>query len=435
MTKVYIVVGLGFGDEGKGSWVDHLVRKHGLRYVVRFNGGAQALHHVHTPEGVVHGFSQFGSGAFVPGTYTVLSRFMLVEPMSMLYEAKKLESKGVIKPLSRQIISENAPVITPFHVALNRIKETERGEGRHGSCGFGIGETQKDIDECPEESLYMKDLYVFRSHLLEKVTHIYERKLQEAQQCSKSHSQDLLQDLLDFDLDEYVDDLRDFAGQVSVVSDYRIQNILSENDTVFEGAQGVLLDQRYGFFPYCTRSNATFQNALELLEGVDCEIVKVGLLRAYSTRHGAGPFVAEDKLPVSSCDNGTGPWQGVFRNGWFDAVAARFALKIVGGVDVLALTNVDRLFGLDPLKIVTNYSGDAGFFPQGEMAVFADDLSRSADRSQAMMEIVRTEKSLVGFATSDDPSLQAYFEAIEAEIGRSIDVFSVTPGLEQVYRN
>ena len=133
MTHAYVCIGLGFGDEGKGSWVDHLVRKHEIRYVVRFNGGAQAAHHVVTPDGRMHVFAQFGSGSLVPGTKTMLSRFMLFEPLAFLSEASALEHIGVLNPMEGVIISENAPVITPFNQLLNQIREISRGLSRHVS--------------------------------------------------------------------------------------------------------------------------------------------------------------------------------------------------------------------------------------------------------------------------------------------------------------
>ena len=139
MRQAHIVTGLGYGDEGKGSWVDHIVRKHGIKYIVRHNGGAQAMHHVVGPDGRHHRFAQFGSGMLVPDTYTCLSRFMLIEPEALLQEAHALEGHGVHAPLSRQIVSENAPIITPFNRLLNRIQEVARGASRHGSCGITWG--------------------------------------------------------------------------------------------------------------------------------------------------------------------------------------------------------------------------------------------------------------------------------------------------------
>lgn len=158
MTRADLVIGLGFGDEGKGSWVDHLVRAHGARLVVRFNGGAQAGHQVITGDGRSHIFAQFGSGTFVPGTETLLSRFMLVEPQALLKEATVLQQKQVEHPLGLISVSEDAPVVGPYNRLLNRITEQYRGNSRHGSCGFGIGTTQQDVETLGERALYVRDL-------------------------------------------------------------------------------------------------------------------------------------------------------------------------------------------------------------------------------------------------------------------------------------
>ena len=141
--KAFLVAGLGFGDEGKGSIVDYLVRRENARTVVRFNGGAQAAHNVVTPEGAHHTFAQFGSGSFA-GAETVLSKFVMVNPPALLKEAAALKGKGVEPQV---YVDKAALVTTPFHVAVNRIKESRRGSGRHGSCGMGIFETFRFANE------------------------------------------------------------------------------------------------------------------------------------------------------------------------------------------------------------------------------------------------------------------------------------------------
>ena len=117
MNKTFIVVGLGFGDEGKGSVVDSLVRKYNARLVVRFNGGSQCAHNVVTPDGRHHAFRQFGSGTFVPGVATLLSKYMLVDPMAAVVEASLLADIGVPDAFNRLYVDERAFVVTPYHKA------------------------------------------------------------------------------------------------------------------------------------------------------------------------------------------------------------------------------------------------------------------------------------------------------------------------------
>jgi hypothetical protein len=154
--------------------------------------------------------------------------------------------------------------------------------------------------------------------------------------------------------------------------------------TIFEGAQGVLLDRDHGFFPHVTPSRTTFANADALLaeaSRVD-SIARIGVLRAYATRHGEGPFVSEDAaLTAATPDlhNGADGFQGAFRVGWLDVVAARYALRVVGGVDWLAITNLDRLAGLSRVRVCTAYT------IEGERDIL-HDLPRESDAAAVSPE-------------------------------------------------
>jgi adenylosuccinate synthase len=134
----------------------------------------------------------------------------------------------------------------------------------------------------------------------------------------------------------------------------------TENTFIFEGSQGVLLDKERGFAPHVTQSNTTFQNALEILKevGFDGEITKIGIFRHNFTRHGNGPFVTEEKILNAIIPDRTNKfniWQGMFRQGWFDLVAARYALDVIGEVNYLALTNLDNLEKLGEAKVCVKY--------------------------------------------------------------------------------
>jgi adenylosuccinate synthase len=143
-STAILIADLGYGDAGKGSIVDYLTRTTGAHTVVRYNGGAQAAHNVITPDGRHHTFAQFGSGTFVRGTRTHLSRFMMVHPLAMLAEERHLRSLGIPDVFHRVSIDREALVTTPFQQSANRLKEIGRGDGRHGSCGMGVGETMSD---------------------------------------------------------------------------------------------------------------------------------------------------------------------------------------------------------------------------------------------------------------------------------------------------
>lgn len=352
MGRAFLVQGLGYGDEGKGSVVDYLVRREQAPLVVRFNGGAQAAHNVVTDDGRHHTFSQFGSGTLA-GARTFLSRHMLVNPMTLLSEAKGLEGIGVQDPLSRVVVEMGAKLTSPFHMAANRIREILRSEGRHGSCGMGIGETVVQDIEHPEETLSAFllgspdhcrwALRQLRKRLIEELSRpIFDFEKQHGYHKQLSTEFEMLNDV-EF-MDEVVERYGEVHKSIEIVGVTWLHDRMKEDATVvFEGAQGVLLDQDYGWAPYNTWSDCTFGNVMKLIRP-DAEVQKIGVLRGYMTRHGAGPFTTEDASMTAPGDhNGDGPWQKNFRVGPFDAIASRYALEVIGGVHQLALTCLDHL--------------------------------------------------------------------------------------------
>ena len=172
---------------------------------------------------------------------------------------------------------------------------------------------------------------------------------------------------------------RQFVDHVAIVDTDYVSRLLSHTEhTVFEGAQGVLLDEWRGFHPYTTWSTTTFANADQLLAeaGFSGEVTHLGLLRAYLTRHGAGPFVTEDPVltkQVPDYHNTDGLWQGEFRVGHFDLVAARYALEVAGVTDALAVTCLDRLHEMPrPWQVCTGYRTGGRLIERLSPGGFAD---------------------------------------------------------------
>ena len=353
-NNAVLVADLGYGDAGKGSIVDYLTRRTEAHTVVRYNGGAQAAHNVITPDGRHHTFAQFGSGTFIPGTRTHLSRFMMVHPLAMLVEERHLRSLGISNTFNRVSIDREALVTTPFQQSANRLREMARGNGRHGSCGMGVGETMADWLSYGSQVPFVGDL-PNRPTLLKKLNFLRDAKIAQLEDQLKNLSNNefargdlsVLYDpkILETTADAY----KYFSELVSIVEPTYVGKLLNRpGTTIFEGAQGILLDEWYGFYPYNTWSTLTFRNADTLLLENDFvgEIFKLGLVRAYATRHGAGPFVTEDQdltAQVPDYHNQTNDWQMEFRVGYLDFVALRYALAVTGNVDGLAITNLDRL--------------------------------------------------------------------------------------------
>jgi adenylosuccinate synthase len=361
--RAIIVTDLFFGDCGKGSVVDFyartLVEKRGsLPLVVRHSGGAQAAHAVVTARGERHVFQQLGAASFV-GCATHLSRFMLVNPLTLFWEAERFGREA----LSKLTIHESALVTTPWHMALNRIVERRRGAGAHGSCGLGIGATMAHALEFPEEAIRAGDLS--RPELLREKCRALRARL-EVLVGADDGSADVALFADDEELEGFGTVAQSILGTASLVGDRFLQMHLADprTATIFEGAQGVLLDEWWGFHPHTTWSTVTAHNAFRLLHGAEAEVLSVGVLRGYATRHGAGPLPTEESdltalLPDDT--NPDNPWQGHLRVGWPDLTLLRYALSVAGRIDALAVTCLDRMAAIADWRVGVGYDG--GFAP------------------------------------------------------------------------
>lgn len=345
MKRAFAVVDLGFGDAGKGSIVDALTRRHDASLVVRFNGGCQAAHNVVQPDGRHHLFAQFGAGSF-HGANTHLSQHVLVEPYSLFNEGRSLASTLKVDEgelFRRLTVDPLAKITTPFHKQANHWVEKQRGSDRHGSCGRGIGETMQHYIDTGM-ALYAHDLAV-RGRSRSALSNIYDYYQE------KYPSIEFLSDV-----DQLVEDYREFGQDMYLAPD---NVVLDHHDTViFEGAQGVLLDEDWGFPPHVTWSRTTDANVRDIVdayvdwaEGVD--LTTYGVMRTYMTRHGAGPLPTEtNDLYLPEKHNGEHEWQGAFRIGRFDLTLIQYALRLVD-VDELAITFLDRFMD-SPLNMVSH---------------------------------------------------------------------------------
>lgn len=366
--RAFIVIDLGFGDAGKGLITDFLVRQTRAGVVVRYNGGAQAGHNVVEPDGRHHTFSQFGSGSFVPGVKTYLSRNMIVHPGALLIEGDVLANKGVSDAFSRIKISPQSLIITPYHQAANRIKELARETGRHGSCGVGVGETVEDDLAGHDDCIRAGDL-ANPNLVLQKMDSIRTRKQKELSRLFGDvlnsmpiapEWQVFLQDNL---AHRWIESIRRIKEFNLVDTSNMLEKWSKTSGTmIFEGAQGVLLDAHAGFYPYNSWTNCNAENAMSLLRefAPTSEIIKVGVSRCYSVRHGPGPLPTETQEldGIITEHNQMSAWQGSIRYGWFDQVLFDYALKAVDRVDMLAVTHLDILPKLNHWKICRHYSSD-----------------------------------------------------------------------------
>lgn len=342
IMQALITVGLGFGDEGKGSVVDYLCRRFDAGLVVRYNGGHQAGHNVVLPDGRSHTFSQFGAGTFA-GVKTYLGRHMIVEPIALRNEAEALINKGVSDPASSLIINYKSLVTTPWQKHLNRIKELSRVQ-RDGSCGVGVGETRKYWLDYGKDALTFGELQGSGySTLTDKLELIRQRVLIDAESYDNplSNNRDeikkeikLLYDLCP----KKVASRLCLAAAGIAISD----GCPRTGTAIFEGSQGILLDEFYGFHPHTTWSTTTSRHAFDELGTTDNTTV-IGITRSYMTRHGAGPLPTEDvTIKLKDYNNPYNSWQQNMRFGYLDVPLLQYAVEADGNIDSIFVTHMDN---------------------------------------------------------------------------------------------
>ena len=319
--KIKVVVGAGFGDEGKGLMTDYFCSQfpHDEPVLnIRFNGGAQAGHTVVTPEGRRHVFGHFGAGSFLPNVATYLSSEFLVNPILFRREYEKLVELGV-RPMV--FMHPKCLLTIPQDMMINQMIERFRGKGRHGSCGVGIYETiyrskldfgitlDKALDGRTITRLTDRDYSNWHLRELGVEKPSDEDKALLSNQNISAH---------------YCEDVRFMRDHV-IITDESILNRF--RNVVFEGAQGLMLDQNnLDYFPHLTPSNTGVQNVVDCLSkaGITDENLEICYVtRTYLTRHGAGRFNTEcprETMGGVAVDktNHRNEFQGGFRYGLFD---------------------------------------------------------------------------------------------------------------------
>ena len=433
----FVTVDLGFGDAGKGSIVDALVRKHGASLVVRFNGGAQAAHNVVDPEGRAHTFSQFGSGTFVPGVKTLLSEDTLIDPPALYFENSRLENVGISDAYERLFIHRDAKVVTPFQVNANRINEYIR-KRKHGTCGRGIGQCIIDSIDYPDNVLYAGDL-LDKDLLAERLRFSRDRKREEMRAwayliVNQEDAPEAIQEEVRrlFDDDEYdaaVDEFHRIIKLVGVVGDGFLKKEIASTDvTVFEAAQGVLLDQDWGFHPHNTWSKTTCSNALDLImkSGPDTtQVHRVGITRGYTSRHGAGPLPTEDAKMEEFWKDTRNPencWQGAFRYGWLDLNLLQYAIDVNGGIDSLAVTCLDQMAAMPeeyPWTVAVGYETN------GRPWKLKFNSQRTYREQEALGKLLETVQPI--YSTRAPRSMEEYGHFVAKKLGIRMSILSQGP--------
>lgn len=333
------VIGLGFGDEGKGSVVDYFCSKKHNPMVVRFTGGSQCGHHV-IYDKLDHVFSHFGSGS-LRGVPTFWAKFCPVDPIALIVEMEILRSKGIEPKI---FIDYRCPITTPFEKYINILNEEVLG---HGSCGVGFGQTilreEDKFNLCCEDLFYPE---IFKIKFNQIIKNYYEN----------------VRDV------ENLEFFEKCCGKILESKNIEIVSKIPESVFyIFEGAQGLLLDQDFGFFPNVTRANLGLKNIYSMGMGVD-EVILV--TRAYQTRHGNGPMTNEN-IPHNIKENPfeknvENLYQGKFRKAILDLDLLKYSLNR----DILIKKHQDKSIIMTCLDLVEN---EWRFTRKGEIVSCIDE--------------------------------------------------------------
>ena len=347
MTSV-VVIGAQWGDEGKGKIVDWLSARADV--VVRFQGGHNAGHTL-VIDGACYRLSLLPSGVLRPRSVSVIGSGVVIDPAALLTEMDALEARGIPLPPERLRIAETACLILPIHRDLDRLREERAGARRIGTTGRGIGPAYED--KVGRRALRVADL-ADRESLSQAVDRLlaHHDPLRAGLGAAPVDRAALLGDL-----DRVAPRITAHAARVwEEAAVWRAAG----RSILFEGAQGMLLDVDYGTYPYVTSSNTLPGQALL---GLGCGLrpapYTLGIVKAYATRVGAGPFPTELLDPIGERLGTRGREFGTVtgrkrRCGWLDGALLRQAVQ-VAGIDGIALTKIDVLDGLERIRIGRRY--------------------------------------------------------------------------------
>jgi adenylosuccinate synthase len=416
---VQIIVGAQWGDEGKGKIVDHLSEK--IDIVARYQGGANAGHTV------VIGDRQYvlhliPSGIFHPQVTCVIGNGVVIDPIALMDEIKQLQQLK-IEISGRLLISHNAHLIMPYHKLLDTIRE--QTTEKIGTTGRGIGPAY--IDKFMRVGIRIVDL-LDRDVFVTKL----KRNIEEKNQILKK-----IYGNPELDVDKIVNEYEEFDKQIDeYVTDSALflNKALREGKQILaEGAQGALLDVDHGTYPFVTSSNPTSGGACTGLGIPPTSVTSImGVVKAYTTRVGNGPFPTEQLNEIGETLRKNGGEYGATtgrprRCGWFDAVALRYS-AMINGITHIAVTKLDVLDDFDHLKVCT------GYMLNGKMLKSFPTNIRSLETLTPVYETFEGWKSPTSSIRSfnDLPAkARIYLNALASFTGTKLQIVSVGPRRDQ----
>jgi adenylosuccinate synthase len=416
-----VIIGAQWGDEGKGKATDLLAGR--IDYVVKFNGGNNAGHTVVIGE-EKYALHLLPSGILTPGVTPVISNGVVIDIEVLFQELDALTARGV--DVSKLRISANAHVITHYHRTLDKVTERFLGKRQIGTTGRGIGPTY--ADKINRVGIRMQDLFD---------ENILRQKVQGALH-QKNHLLVKVYNRRAIQVDEIVEELLSYADRLRpLVADTALElhEALERGETVlFEGGQATMLDVDHGTYPFVTSSSSTSGGAATGSGIAPNRIDRViGIVKAYTTRVGAGPFPTElfdesgEFLRANGHEFGTTTGRPR-RCGWYDAPIARYSARINGVTDYV-MTKLDVLTGLTRIPVCVAYDVDG--VRVEEVPVSQTDFHHA---TPIFEEFPGWTEDISGARTFDDlpKNAQDYVLAIEAMSGARISAIGVGPGRDAI---
>jgi adenylosuccinate synthase len=418
---VTVLVGSQWGDEGKGKIVDLLSDRYHI--VARYQGGANAGHTVEIGDKkyILH---LIPSGILRDDVICVIGNGVVIDPVALLEEIDLLEKNG-IKVSGRLLISHNAHLIMPYHKLLDSIHES--GNNKIGTTGRGIGPCY--IDKYARKGIRIVDL-LNRKILEEKIRENLKEKnnlLKKVYEHEELDVEEIVKQYTEFDkvIDQYIKDVPSYLNNAI----YEGKNIL------LEGAQGALLDVDHGTYPFVTSSNPTSGGAC-IGTGIPPNKIDqvIGIVKAYTTRVGNGPFPTEligsegEKLRRIGAEFGATTGRPR-RCGWFDAPMIKYS-AMVNGLDSVAITKLDVLSGFNKIKVCTSYELDGK-----KLKSFPTDLDKLSRLTPVYEELEGWSEDLSGCQSySELPErTREYLTFISKEGGVAISIVSVGPKRQETF--
>jgi adenylosuccinate synthase len=417
---VDLLLGLQWGDEGKGKIVDVLTSKYDI--IARFQGGPNAGHTLEF-DGIKHVLRTIPSGIFHDNNINVIGNGVVIDPVVFKSEIDGL-AKFNLDIKSKLIISRKAHLILPTHRLLDAASEASKGKAKIGSTLKGIGPTY--MDKTGRNGIRVGDIEL--ADFKDK----YRALANKHEELMKFYNVDIQYDLpeLEKEFFESIEDLKklDFIDS----EEYLAQAQKAGKSILCEGAQGSLLDVDFGTYPFVTSSNTTAAGACTGLGIAPNKIKEVyGIFKAYTTRVGSGPFPTEDFGPdgdlMASVGNEFGSVTGRKRRcGWLDLVALKYAIQ-VNGVTQLMMMKGDVLSGFETLKVCTSYNYKGTTIQHLPYNIEEENVS------PIYTEFKGWKADLTGMTTYDELpiELKQYIEFIEKEVEVSIKIVSVGPDRKQ----